>query len=153
MTKKTGSKFTNIANKDKIKICNNCNPKLYLKFNFSFITFEGKCDNIRDVFAFYERMKELSSEPYFALQLKYSGNKNSWFESIPVNKIQWKTKKEIPKKFRELFPIETNEKYEILRVYPSGTPNNTANPRIIGMIKNTIFYIFYMDWKGELYKH
>ena len=71
------------------------------------------------------------------------------FEPIPISEI----KKEIPTKFREIFPTETNEHYEVLRVFPSGTPNGVANPRLIGMIKNTIFYIFYVDWEGILYKH
>lgn len=73
------------------------------------------------------------------------------------------TKRELDKKvkhlkkeilyFQRVFPSETNEKYAVMRVFPAGTPNGTANPRIIGMIRNTIFYIFFLDWEGTLYEH
>lgn len=136
-----------------IKECSNCNPKRYLKFNFSFLNYEGECTNPQDIVKFYERMKYCCSEPYFVLQVKHQGDKKIFFESVPVKHMSWKKKKEIPDEFRNFFPVETNEKFDILRVYPAGTPNGTANPRIIGMIKNTIFYIFFIDWKGELYNH
>lgn len=142
-----------VKNESKVTVCNNCNPKVYLNFNFAYIDYEDDCPNPNDIIKLYERMKFCSTEPYLTLKYKYSGNKQVFFETIPTNKIKWKHKKEIPKKFREQFPIETNEKFDILRVYPAGTPTGTSNPRIIGMIKNHIFYIFFIDWKGILYNH
>ena len=53
-------------NNDK-KECTNCNPKKYLKFNFSFLTYESECSNQQDIIKFYERMKYCCSEPYFVL--------------------------------------------------------------------------------------
>ena len=80
---------------------------------------------------------------------EYGRDKQKWFEKVSINSIR----KRIPSDFRELFPSETNEKYDVLRVYPSGVPNGTANPRIIGMIKHSVFYIFFLDWDGKLYNH
>lgn len=132
------------------KICTSCNPKKFLKFNFSFLKEYGKSKQ-EDVIQLFERFQLLSSDMYSVMIYKYQGNKKSFIEDIPVNKLD--IKKEIPKDFRDIYPAETNEKYSIFRVYPSGKPSGTANPRVIGMIKNTIFYIFYIDWDGSLYKH
>ena len=91
----------------------------------------------------------MSKSPFEEMMFTYKGDKNKWFETIPLNEIR----KDIPKEFRDIFPSETNEKYYVFRVYPAGIPNGTANPRIIGMIKHSVFYIFYLDWKGKLYNH
>ena len=53
----------------------------------------------------------------------------------------------------EIFPSQTNEKYDVLRIYPKGTPKGTANPRIIGMVKHSVFYVLFLDWDGKLYEH
>ena len=94
-------------------------------------------------------MRWISSETIFDMSHIYKTDKLRWFEQIPVNQID----KQIPVKFREDFPTETNEKYSVMRVYPAGTPPGSANPRIIGMLKHNIFYVFFLDWKGELYDH
>ena len=142
-----------IRNKAKIrdnnfKICNNCNPKKYLKFNFSFCKEIGEPAQ-KDTYFLLKRLLFLSEELYTVMIYKYQGNKKTFIEDIATNKI----KINIPDKFRENNPIETNEKFSIFRIYSSGVPKGTANPRIIGMIKNTIFYIFYIDWKGTMYEH
>lgn len=146
----SSNKQHTINNSKKI-ICTHCNPKKYLKFNFSFIAYESDCPNENDKIKLYERIKYCCSEPYFSLQIKHSGDKKAFFETVDVKKIS--IKKQIPPAFREFFPVETNEKYDILRVYSSGTPNGTANPRLIGMIKNTVFYVFFIDWEGKIYSH
>lgn len=142
-------KKTNLKNNDqKIQYCTNCNPKKYLKFNFSFVSFDSKKYETNDIASLFERMKFLSSEPFAWMMSQYQSDKKQFFEIVSVKDLG--IKKEIPKKFREVFPQETNEKFAIFRVYPN---NNPKNARIIGMLKNTIFYIFYLDWNGELYKH
>lgn len=139
-----------IVNSSPQKLCNLCNPQKYLKFNFTF-TKENGVPSQKDVSQLLIRLKFLSSEMYRIMIFRYQGDKQSFIEDIPVKELN--IRKDIPNGFREIFPAMTNEKYSIFRLYPSGTPNGTANPRVIGMIKNTIFYIFYIDWKGELYKH
>mgnify|MGYP001862897806 CR=1 FL=1 len=129
--------------------CILCNPKKYLKFNFSFINYESSNKKDQDVLKCWERLRWLSSKTFPEMIFEFGRNKDKWFEKIPFNQI----KKEIPSKFREIFPTETNEEYWVIRVYPAGTPAGTANPRIIGIVRNTIFYIFYLDWDGKLYSH
>ena len=140
-------KITDSANEQ--KPCILCNPKIYLKFSFAFVSYESSKPKERDLIKMWERMRYLSRDTYTNLLFEHQGDKSNWFENIPIKQIN----KQIPQKFRELFPSETNEKYSVMRVYPSGTPNGTANPRIIGMIKHTVFYIFFLDWDGKLYKH
>lgn len=146
-----------MSNTKKIKIKNNvkkectlCNPQKYLKFNFSFATEYGEPTS-NDICQFFEKLKFLSSEMYSIMIYKYSGNKSSFIEEISTKQLD--IKKQIPTGFRDIFPVETNEKYAIFRLYSAGKPSGSGNSRIIGMIKNTIFYIFYIDWKGTLYKH
>ncbi len=143
-------KVTIVESNGQIKYCNNCNPKKYLTFNFSYISHEKPKDpNSQDVIKLWERMRWMSSGTIFDMSHNYKTDKLRWFEQIPVNQID----KQIPVKFREDFPTETNEKYSVMRVYPAGTPPGSANPRIIGMLKHNIFYVFFLDWKGELYDH
>ena len=139
-----------ISNKTSPKICTFCNPQKFLKFNFSFVK-ENGAPSPEDAIQLLDRLQFLSSEMYKVMIIKYQGNKRNFIEEIPVKDL--KLKGGIPQKFREIYPTETNEKYSIFRIYPAGTPSGTANPRIIGMIKNTIFYVFYIDWIGNLYKH
>ena len=137
----------------KLNICSHCNPKKFLKFNFSFAKDYGTPTN-EDILHFFERIKKFSSKPYEILIYENQGNKKQFLEEIKCSEMKWKKgEKQIPTEFREFFPSETNEKFAIFRVYPAGKPNGTANPRIIGMIKHTIFYIFYFDWNGEIYEH
>lgn len=133
----------------KIKECNLCNPTKYLKIDFSFISHESNSVKNEDIINAWNRLRFISSKPYYVMQIEFSGNKGTFFEAIPTNLI----KKDIPTKFRDFFPSETNEVFNVLRVYPSGRPSGSANPRIIGMIKHHVFYIFYLDWDGKLYKH
>lgn len=136
-------------NNGNFEICNNCNPKKYLKFNFTFCKEIGNPAK-EDAYHFVKRMKFLSEELYAIMIYKYQGNKKTFIEDISTSKIK---EIKIPVNFRETHPVETNEKISIFRIYPAGTPNGSANPRIIGMIKHTIFYVFYIDWQGTLYNH
>lgn len=129
--------------------CIMCNPKKYLKFSFAYIQKEKSEPKQQDILKLWERFKWLSSDTFTNMIFQYSSDKKKWFEPIPIDKLDLK----IPADFREEFPTETNEKFSILRIFPAGTPPGTANPRIIGMIKHTVFYIFYLDWKGDLYDH
>jgi len=152
--------MTRTKTKNKIKIkseiekkyCINCNPKKYLKFNFSFLKENGQ-PAIDDTSNLIKRLSFLSEEMYQMMIFKYQGDKKKFIEDVSVEKLKIKGKEKIPQKFREIYPTVTNEKYSIFRIYPAGKPNGTANPRVIGMIKNTIFYIFYIDWIGNLYEH
>lgn len=138
-----------IKDKKSFKVSSTTNIKKYLNFNFSFITHDPKIINKEDVINFFERMKFLSSEPYDMMVFKIGNDKTKWFEKLPVNNIN----KEIPNSFKEIFPSDTYSQYSVMRVYPKGKPKGTANPRIIGMIKDTTFYVFYLDWEGSLYNH
>lgn len=149
MSKSSNKKILVSDSAKNIIPCTYCNPKKYLKFCFSFLSYESECSNEFDKIKLLERMRWLSQSPITEMTFKFGRDKDKWFETLPFNEI----KKEIPREFRENFPSETNEGYDVFRVYPAGTPNGTANPRIIGMIKHSIFYVFFLDWKGELYNH
>lgn len=129
--------------------CIFCNPKRYLKFSFAYISYESSNPKEQDIIKMWERMKWMSQDTFTNMIYEYGQDKSKWFENIEIKQIN----KQIPSDFREVFPTETNEYYSVMRVYPAGTPNGTANPRIIGMIKHTVFYIFYLDWDGKLYSH
>lgn len=137
-----------IVKNEEFKICNNCNPKKYLKFNFTYCKEIGN-PAMDDAYSLITRMQFLSNELYTVMIYKFQGNKKTFIEDISVDKINIS----IPSKFRDDFPIQTNEKISIFRIYPAGKPNGTANPRVIGMIRQTIFYVFYIDWKGIMYSH
>lgn len=123
--------------------------KKYLNFNFSFITHDPNIINNEDVVKLFERFKFLSSEPYAMMVFKNGRDKSKWFENLPIDSIP----KEIPYKFKEIFPSDTYSQYSVMRIYPSGRPKGSANPRVIGMLKDATFYVFYLDWEGKLYNH
>lgn len=137
----------NLRKDNDFKICTECNPLTHLKFNFSFISYNKKM-NSNDYVEMFERIKLLSSEPYPSLVIKYRGQKSQFMEIVSANEIG--IKKEIPREFKKIFSTETNEKLAIFRIYPNNEPKVA---RIIGMLKGTIFYIFYIDGDGSLYQH
>ena len=123
-----------------IKLCSNCFQPQYIKFNFSFITYGEKIEDKEKV-QIYNRIKELSSEPYLIVS---SWDKKRGFENVKVE-----IKKQIkPEFFGGHRYFDGN--YTIIRLYPN---NNPTPGRIIGKMINKIFYIFYIDVKGELYNH
>ena len=121
-------------------VCNNCFQPQYIKFNFSFINYEENIED-RDNIQIYNRIKELSSEPYLIVS---SWDKKKGFENIKLD-----IKKQIKPEFyggHRYF----DGKYTIIRIYPN---NNPTKGRIIGKMINKIFYIFFVDVKGNLYEH
>lgn len=66
------------------------------------------------------------------------------FEDVSI-----KVNKEIPPQFEKDIQ-KVDGSYTIIRLYK----NNYPTPgRIIGKLVNKVFYIFYIDVKGDLYKH
>lgn len=129
------------SNSNKIKLtCTNCFKSKHIVFNFAYITY---CDdfNEEEKRVLIDRMLEVSSVTYLELMMwdKYKGLEE---ERLQINK-------EIPLGFNT--DIEKFDgKYTIMRLYK----NNYPTPgRIIGKIVNKVFYIFYIDVKGVLYKH
>ena len=92
--------------------CTGCNPKKYLKFNFSFATEVGE-PAVSDALHLWKKIKFLSSEMYDIMIFRYQGNKRTFIEEIPVKDMKWTTHKEIPKEFRDFYPPTTNEKFAI----------------------------------------
>ncbi len=128
-------------NKIKVeKTCTNCFQPKYFKFNFSFINYEEGLDD-KDKIQLYERLKQISSEPYIIVS---NWNKKIGFENVNVD-----IKKEINSNFFDGHRY-FDGKYTILRLYPN---NNPTDGRIIGKLINKVFYIFFIDAKGKLYKH
>ena len=134
----------------KLTPCINCNPNKYLTFNFSYISHEKPKEprNV-DIIKLWERMRWMSSRPFNEMIFEYGKDKLKWFEALDIKQFR----KNIPEEFRSDFPSETNEKFYVMRVYSAGSSKGTANPRIIGMLKRNIFYIFFLDWEGKLYDH
>lgn len=122
-----------------VKPCTNCFSPKYIKFNFSFITFDKSDKNDRT--QLIERLIEISSEPYLVVS---NWGRERGFENVKVN-----ISKSIDPKFND-GNRKFDGKYTIMRLY---TNNNPTPGRIIGKLINQIFYIFYIDPKGELYKH
>ena len=105
------------------KKCTQCYNPTHIKFNFSFITY---MDNFTDEHKvkMMDRLIEISKEPYLVVA---GWRKEIGFENIKVD-----------------------GKYTIIRLYPNGNP---CNSRIIGKMIHNIFYIFFIDIKGNLYSH
>ena len=131
-----------INNKKTVKMCTNCFSPQYIKFNFSYIVHEERfLDEYK--LQLFKRMRELSDEPYVTIMNR---DKKLTFEFEEI-----KVRKEIPKKFSERFNIKDyNNKLAIMRLY---TNDNPIMARIIGVVINKIFYIFFIDIGGRLYKH
>ena len=72
--------------------------------------------------------------------------KKKFFEFEEIN-----IRKRIPIEFEKRFsPKVYNNKFAIMRLY---TNNNPILARVIGVMINKVFYIFYIDIGGNLYKH
>lgn len=112
----------------------------HIKFNFSFITYKDSFDNEHKI-KFLERIFELSEQPYLVVS---SWGKEKGFENIKLD-----IKKEIDSNFFN-GNREFDGKYTVIRLYPN---NNPLPSRIIGKMINKIFYVFFIDIKGNLYKH
>ena len=122
-----------------VKACTNCFTPKYLKFNFSFITFNEA--NKEDTEQLLKRLMEISKEPYLVVA--------NWDKSIGFENVKVDISKEISPNFED-GNRRFDGKYTIMRLY---TNNNPTPGRIIGKLINHIFYIFYIDPKGKLYNH
>lgn len=92
----------------------------------------------------WERMRELSETKFTIISASWGREKG--FENVPVD-----IKKTVPLEFVERFPGSmVGKKFHIMRLYPN---NNPTPSRIIGKIVHNVFYIFFIDIKGNLYKH
>lgn len=127
------------------KLCNNCFSPVNIKYNFSYIVYE---DNFIEEYQlqFLKRIRELSSEPYNIIATR---NKCIAFEFEDKDKLG--INKEIPSEFNKRFPSKVyNNKFAIFRLY---TNDNPILARIIGVMINKIFYVFFIDIGGNLYSH
>ena len=117
----------------------------YLKFNFSYITYE---ENFIDKYQlqFLKRLRELSTDTY---NIIINRNKKIGLEFVEINELG--IKKEVTFKFKERFDAKYyNNKLAIMRLYPN---NNPIMARIIRVIIKNIYYIFFIDTGGKLYSH
>ena len=133
--------MSKIKSNNKIKLtCTNCFKSKHIVFNFAYITYSDNF-NEEEKRVLLDRMIEVSSVPYLELMMwdKYKGFEE---ERLKINK-------EVPSRFINDIQ-EFDGKYTILRLYKN---NNPTPGRIIGKIVNKVFYIFYIDVKGTLYKH
>ena len=123
------------------KKCTQCYNPTHIKFNFSFITY---MDNFTDEHKakMMDRLIEISKEPYLVVA--------GWRKDIGFENIKVEIRKEISPKFFEGNNRKFDGKYTIIRLYPNGNP---CNSRIIGKMIHNIFYIFFIDIKGNLYSH
>jgi len=125
------------------KLCINCFRPTHIKFNFSFISYDENFTEDHQI-QLLKRIRELSSVPYLEM--------TSWPRSngIEIEKI------DIPKEISSNFFKGNShrnfddKKYAIFRLY---TNNNPIVARVIGRIINQVFYIFFIDIGGTLYKH
>ena len=126
--------------KEETKICSNCFKSNHIIFSFAYLKYSKNLRE-KEALVFFERLKEISSVDYSELRKweKFKG-----FEEIKV-----KINKEIPPEF-ETEIEKFNGKYTIFRLYKG---NGITPGRIIGKLVNKVFYIFYIDVKGDLYKH
>ena len=126
-----------------IKPCTHCFVPTHLKFNFSFISYEKNFSDEHKL-QLLKRIRELSSVPYLEVA---SWKKNIGFE---IEKIDINAK--IDKNFFEGTTHRNfdDKKYCIFRLY---TNDNPILARVIGRLINNVFYIFFIDIGGNLYKH
>ena len=123
--------------------CTNYFSPTHIKFNFSFINYEkGFTDEYK--LQFLKRIRELSRIPYLEL-CSYSKNIGLEFEKVDI-------KKEIDVAFfaGNSHRNFDDKKYAIFRLY---TNDNPILARVIGRLINNVFYIFFIDIGGNLYKH
>lgn len=112
----------------------------HIKFNFSFITYSKDFDGEHKI-QFVNRLLDLSKESYLVVS---GWPKEIGFENVPLN-----IKKEIHPNFTNQYR-KFDGKYTVIRLY---TNNNPMPSRIIGKMINKIFYVFFIDIKGDLYDH
>lgn len=122
------------------KLCSNCFKSQHIVFSFAYLSYTKDMTD-KDIQAIWKRFRELSNIPYMELR---DWDKVKGFEKVPL-----KISKMIPIKFEEEIQ-KFDGLYNVMRIYKN---NNPTPGRIIGKLVNKVFYMFYIDSKGELYKH
>lgn len=123
------------------KECTHCFNPTHLIFNFSFCNYQDGFEGAHKE-QFVKRIFELSKEPYLVVA---NWPKERGFETVAVD-----ISKHIDPKYYESENRTFDGKYTIIRLY---TNNNPLPSRIIGKLSNKIFYVFFIDIKGNLYSH
>lgn len=123
------------------KECTHCFNPTHIIFNFSFITYMDGFEGIHRE-NFIKRIIEISKEPYLVVA--------NWPKEIGFEYVEVNISKQIDPKFYESENRVFDGKYTIFRLYPN---NNPLKSRIIGKMINKIFYVFFIDINGDLYKH
>lgn len=113
----------------------------HLKFNFSFVNYTKGLTDIHKA-RILDRIMELSKYPYLVIS---NLGKKRGFEIVNLD-----IGIEIDPNFYEEPYRKFNKKYAVIRIYPN---NNPLPSRLIGTIVNNIFYIFFIDINGTLYRH
>lgn len=125
--------------------CTSCFTPQYLKFNFSYT------ENINDLAAeckaqILNTMLRLSDSTYLSILQR---DKTIGVEIEDKDKLG--IHRAYPVNFTERFPIgRFNNKVAVVRLYSNDNP---ILGRIIGVIIKNIFYVFFVDIGGKLYKH
>ncbi len=120
--------------------CTNCFKSKHVVFNFAYVTYYDYFEKGEKA-VLIDRIRELSSVNYLEMM--------SWDKYKGIEEEKLKIKKKIPEGFITDI-TDFDGKYSIFRLYK----NNEPTPgRIIGKLVNKVFYIFYIDVKGILYKH
>lgn len=132
-----------VKTKPIISACSKCFNPTHLKFNFSFITYEDNFNSEHQL-QLLKRIRELSGVPYLEMA--------SWDKKIGIEIEKISIKKSISEDFFKGNSHRTfdDEKYAIFRLY---TNNNPIVARVIGKLIRNVFYIFFIDIGGNLYKH
>lgn len=128
-----------------IKECVNCFSPIYLKFNFSYIVYE---DNFVDEYKLQllKRIRNLSEESLLVIMNR---DKKIGLEFEDYDQLN--ITKRIPEEFLKRYERKAfNNKVAIIRLYPN---NNPIVARVIGVIIKNVFYIFFIDIGGTLYRH
>lgn len=130
------------------KPCTECFSPIYLKFNFAYISYDaGFKGNSECEAQFLRRMRELSRDVYTVI---LSRGKQNAFEFVHPNKLK-SFNRQIPLKFSARFPEDKyGGKLAIMRLYPN---NNPTPARIIGVVIKNVFYVMFIDIKGNIYDH
>lgn len=130
-----------IKSKGKIaKPCTNCFSPMYFKFNLAYLKNWNKLEDKYRA-QLFNRMCELSAEP-FILVMNRRRNIGFEIEHLDVGH-------QIPTVFAERFNKDLYSKFAVIRLYPN---NNPVMARVVGVLINKIFYIFYVDFGETGYK-
>lgn len=125
--------------KGTVKFCNNCFSPKYIKFNLSY--FKPDNDFKGHEAQLLKRMISISSEDYVLLMNKPK-EVSFEFEKVDIGR-------QIPEGFKNRFKDKDYSKFAIMRLYPN---NNPVMGRVIGVIINKVFYIFYVFIGEKGYK-